>query len=186
MQLKRPFMGFVLGISASLLASTSFAQSFPCTQSMIAGNWEIILSDGTLYNPSFACPISIASNGTLSTTGACTPPPTNGQGLTTPPSGQLLINSSCKVSSPISWVQTFILVNVNPKPPPPFLTATLTVTVTAATHMWRSLDGSRLSGFLNGNIHQTVNPCPGPTCSSDFVNYQSVELIYKPQPPPPP
>jgi hypothetical protein len=161
MQLKRLFMGFALGISASLLASTSFAQSFPCTQSMIVGKWifakNFLVVGGSGDFLGIACPIAIALDGKTSS-GTCT---VLGVTLLTSPSGQLSINSSCKVTGSISWTACAL-----------GACSMTNTAITAAVQLWRSFDGSRLSGFAS--IHET---------SGGIVieEVDPFEIIYKPQ-----
>jgi hypothetical protein len=108
--------------SVSLLASINFAQAFPCTQSMIAGKWifATIFRVASFTNPvGIACPIAIAPDGKTSTSGSCTAQPIP---LLTSPSGKLLIDSSCKVTGPISWTSCDPTFCTKPTPssPPPF------------------------------------------------------------------
>jgi hypothetical protein len=165
MLLKRILMGFVVGISGLLVASTSFAQSFPCTQSMIAGNWVFAASKPAsgVGLQSFACAIAIAPDGTTSTSGRCMVQSSQ-LSLVTSPSGKLSIDSSCHVTGTISWKQCS----------PTNCTAS-TESLTFAVQLWRSLDGSRLSGFASVSI----------TAVSD-IYVLPFELTYIPQPPPPP
>jgi hypothetical protein len=151
--------------SVSLLASINFAQAFPCAQSMIAGKWifTTIFRVASFTNPvGIACPIAIAPDGKTSTSGSCTAQPMT---LLTSPSGKLLIDSSCKVTGPISWTACN----------PAFCTSTNTV-VTAAVQLWRSFDGDRLSGF-------TSRSEAGGGSVFD-IEVGPFELIYIPQPPP--
>lgn len=135
MQLKRLFMGFVLGIIASLLASTSFAQSSPCSQPMLIGKW--LFSPPGLGTEGFACPISIGATGTISSSGSCTLSP--GWSTVQPPSGILSISSTCHVTGSISYSYC--------STSPHTTCSASTINVTEAVKLWRSLDGSRLTGY---------------------------------------
>jgi hypothetical protein len=165
MRLRRLSIFGMLGAGALLLGSTNFAQSFPCSQSMIAGKWVFAASHPAfgVGLQSFACPIAIAPDGKTSTSGRCTVQSSQ-LSLVTSPSGKLSIDSSCHVTGTISWKQCF----------PPNCTAS-TESLTFVVQLWRSLDGSRLSGFASVSI----------TNVSD-IYVLPFELTYIPQPPPPP
>jgi hypothetical protein len=103
-----------------------------CTQSMIVGTRQAVFTSvAPLTFRVFACPIDIAADGTLSPVN-CTIPDT---GMTaTPPAGTLTIDRSCHVTGTINYAVV--------EQPSSYSSYSAQVSVS----LWRSLDGSRLSG----------------------------------------
>ena len=97
-----------------LLGSSAFAQQptaqpplmLPtCTPSMIVGTWHAAFGYGTpvygtAQNNGFACPLTIAPNGTINS-GACIVGST--MTVSSPPSGTLTIDRSCHVVGLITF-----------------------------------------------------------------------------------
>jgi hypothetical protein len=150
MRLKPLFVGGVLGLCASLLTSASFGQSYPCSQSMITGNWVFVMA----FPVQVACPISIASNGVVSDSGSCI----SQIPVVTLPTGNLQIDINCKVTGVVSLTYGSSNINKN----------------TGSLTLWRSLDGSRLSGISL----ETITYSGGSSSSAS-----PIEIIFVPQPP---
>jgi hypothetical protein len=107
-----------------------------CTASMIVGTWQAAFGYGsplygTAQNNGFYCPLNIAANGTV-TSGNCV----LGSGMTVSPvpSGVLTIDNKCHVVGSL----TFGYCN-----PPRSCVNSWQMAVS----LWRSADGSRLSGM---------------------------------------
>jgi hypothetical protein len=114
----------VLGLSAAAQTANAAVKLPACSQSMITGTtWQAIFAhpQGLVY---FACPINISSNGTL-TPGSCTFP--SGMSAPQPLSGTLTIDRACHVTGTINY--------------------TFCQSVQILVLLWRSSEGSRLSGF---------------------------------------
>ena len=107
-----------------------------CSQSMIVGTWQAVFWPASTRG--FACPISIADNGTL-TPGTCTLPDSNFT-LTQVPSGSMTIDRACHVVGSIAY--TFC--------DPPY-SGSSCQTYQQSVSLWRSSDGSRLSGFQHSS-----------------------------------
>jgi hypothetical protein len=124
----------VLGLSAShaQTPATPNPRLPPCSQSMITGTWQAVFSQfGAIAlheNLGFACPIVIATNGTL-TPGSCLV--SAHQSLTKPPIRTLNIDRACHVVGSIAYT----LQNA----------AGVTLPVQLSVSLWRSADGSRLT-----------------------------------------
>jgi hypothetical protein len=124
----------------------------PCSQSMIVGTWQAVFSQfGAIAlheNLGFACPIVIATNGSL-TPGSCIV--AAHQSLITPPTGTLTIDRACHVVGSMAYT---------------FENATgVTLPVQLSVSLWRSADGSRLTGNV------TVNPtCGTSRCVNNYVS----------------
>ena len=104
----------------------------PCAQSMIVGTWEAVFTSvAPLTFRVFACPIGIGATGTLAA-GNCTTPDT--AMTVTPPTGTLTIDRACHVTGTISYVVT--------ERPSSYSSYTAQISVS----LWRSIDGSKLSG----------------------------------------
>ena len=127
-----------------LLGSSAFAQQptaqpplmLPtCTPSMIAGTWHAAFGYGTpvygtAQNNGFACPLTIAPNGTINS-GACIVGST--MTVSSPPSGTLTIDRSCHVVGLITFGYC------NPG-------RSCINSWEMSVSLWRSADGSRLTG----------------------------------------
>jgi hypothetical protein len=107
-----------------------------CTASMIVGTWQAAFGYGsplygTAQNNGFYCPLNIAANGAV-TSGTCV----LGSGMTVSPvpSGVLTIDNKCHVVGSL----TFGYCN-----PPRSCVNSWQMAVS----LWRSADGSRLSGM---------------------------------------
>jgi hypothetical protein len=108
------------------------AKSPACTQSMIVGTWQAVFTSvAPLTFRVFACPIGIDATGTLSP-GSCVTPDT--AMTVTPPTGTLTIDRTCHVTGTISYVVT--------ERPSSYSSYTAQLSVS----LWRSIDGSKLSG----------------------------------------
>lgn len=83
------------------LSSKPAAKLPRCSQSMIVGTaWQAFFT--VLSNRGFACPINIATTGTLtSASGNCTLP--DGFALAQPPSGVMTIDHACRVTGTITY-----------------------------------------------------------------------------------
>jgi hypothetical protein len=111
-----------LGLST---ASAQTGGALPlCSQRMLVGTWQAVFNTGAGFYQNFVCPVSISSNGTLAA-GTCT----FFANVTASelPSGSLLIDRSCLVTGLINYTTS------NPSQ--------------LSVSLWRSADGSRLSGF---------------------------------------
>jgi hypothetical protein len=93
----------LLGLSSAFAQQpTATALSAPklaaCTQSMITGKpWQTLLPWGGGVGTYISCPITIATNGSI-TPGNCLLQPGFGTAFTQLPSGSLLIDRSCDVT----------------------------------------------------------------------------------------
>jgi hypothetical protein len=128
--------------------SAAFAQAPPklpaCSQSMIVGTWQALfvpgpsnpLAPGFPIYPIFACPVSISTDGSLGT-GDCTL--NDYFMLTQQPSGQLTIDRTCHVVGSITYS---ICNQINGA-----CSAQNDYVIQTSVSLWRSRDGSRLSGF---------------------------------------
>jgi hypothetical protein len=117
-----------------------------CTQSMIIGTSQAVFTQFAVNllqgNLGFACPINIGGNGAL-TPGNCTV--SASETIVSPPSGTLTIDRACHVIGTISFtIKNAMGVN---------LPTQLSVSV------WRSADGSRLSGNATVNLTCGSSPC---------------------------
>jgi hypothetical protein len=143
-----------LGLSAghAQTPTTPAPRLPPCSQSMIVGTWQAVFSQfGAIAlheNLGFACPIVIATNGTL-TPGSCLV--SAHQSLIKPPTGTLTIDRACHVVGSIAYT---------------FENATgVTLPVQLSVSLWRSADGSRLTGNV------TVSPtCGSSPCVNNYVS----------------
>jgi hypothetical protein len=138
----------VTSILSGLLMSTALAQQpqtakpgakVPaCSQAMIARTWQAAFTSVAPLNfRVFACPISIAADGSASP-GNCTTPDA---GMTvTPPSGTLAIDAACHVTGTISYA----VVEKG--------SSYSSYSAQISVSLWRSADGSRLSGFQQWTI----------------------------------
>jgi hypothetical protein len=127
----------IVTVASILLAvSTAFAAETrlpACSQSMIVGTWQA-------YFSSFACPVNIAANGSI-TAGTCE---TGSQiAVPHPPAGYLTINRSCRVTGSITYSVCYSnCANGVCTPDCVNLQASMQLTPS----LWRSGDGTRLSG----------------------------------------
>jgi hypothetical protein len=115
-----------------------------CSQSMIAGTWQTILSAGQGVDnatDSFACPINIAADGTA-TAGNCTLLP--GMSFVLSPSGTLKIDNTCHVTGSISYNSCI---------------GTTCRSVALVISAWRSADGSRITGFQQWTCIASPGQC---------------------------
>jgi hypothetical protein len=126
-------------------ASAQPAPTLPaCSQSMIVGTWQALFAPGVsnplapgfpIY-PNFSCPVSISTNGSL-TTDKCAL--NDNFTLTQQPSGQLTIDRTCHVTGSIGYS---ICNQINGA-----CAAQTDYVIQTEVSLWRSRDGSRLSGF---------------------------------------
>jgi hypothetical protein len=152
----------IFGLGAWLAVSAANAQSYPCDQSMITGSW--IFADS---NTGFACLIAISSTGSISSTASnCAINPT--RDIITPMTGHLLINRTCKLTGQITY-------STSESGNPP-----ITISSSNNLTLYRSLDGSRLTGYT---LQTIVYSCTN--CGTDY-SLIPAELTLIPQPPPPP
>jgi hypothetical protein len=138
----------------SLFASKAFGESpapavsLPaCSQSTIAGSWQALLPNPYL-GFTLACSFIVSATGTVSD-GACDIGSFThgGWALTQPPWGTLTINPACKVIGAISYTVCS---------PAPCGDPVTSLTVQNQALLWRSRDGSRLSGFLQWKPGQSI------------------------------
>jgi hypothetical protein len=129
-----------------------------CSQSMIiATTWQAVFNQYSgLF--AFACPINIASNGTL-TSGTCTFPA--GQSIVTSPSGTLTIDRTCHVVGSVAF-STCRTSNC----------ASNTLNSKISVSLWRSEDGTRISGmqqFSNCDSSSVCDPAPDAVGTFELV-----------------
>jgi hypothetical protein len=111
---------------------------------MIVGTWQALfapgpsnpLAPGFPIYPIFACPVSISTDGSLGT-GDCTL--NDNFTLTQQPSGKLTIDRTCHVVGSITYS---ICYQINGA-----CSAQNDYVIQTSVSLWRSRDGSRLSGF---------------------------------------
>jgi hypothetical protein len=132
----------------ALFASDAFAESptpavaLPaCYQSMIAGTWQALF-ENVFLGYTMACTISVSSTGAISNSvcsigGALRPGDANWT-LTQPPSGALTINHACHVVGSINYIVCASQPCSNPNQ---------LKNIQTLPSLWRSRDGSRLSGL---------------------------------------
>jgi hypothetical protein len=140
------FLGLLVTAASAQQPALSTGVRLPaCSQSMIVGTTWHVFMFGIYYNttPSgFSCPLSIAANGTV-TSGTCLSPPSSSTSFTLsqPPTGMLTIDRSCHVTGTVNF--SFL---------DPNSFGLLPVSMQLKMTLWRSADGSRLSGsaFLSG------------------------------------
>jgi len=159
---------WLLGAAASsllvnLFASDASAQSHApavdlpaCSQPMIAGSWQALF-DNPYLGFTLVCSLSVSATGIISN-GSCDIGSFahGGWTLTQPPSGTLTINRLCKVIGAISYTVCS---------PSPCGNPGTSMTVQNQALLWRSRDGSRLSGFVQWRPGQSI------------VEYHPLELI---------
>jgi hypothetical protein len=120
------FLGLSSAVAQQRATTSQLAPKLPaCSQSMLVGTWQAVFNGGLGYGSNFVCPISISSSGTL-TAGTCTF--FSGATATQLPSGSLIIDRACHVTGFINYTY-----ESNP--------------IQLSVSLWRSADGSRLSGF---------------------------------------
>lgn len=168
-----------LALAALLTTSAAFAQSYPCSQSMIMGNWVT----ANLGAGGAICHLKIGTNGALTPSDCLL---SFGNQYIVLPKGTLTIDGTCHVTGTVSftWTSTYSNACYDPITGNP-ITYTLTYAEALSPQLWRSLDGSRLSGYTNET--ETVSTT-NKTCYAGGVNQvrTPLELILIPQPPPPP
>jgi hypothetical protein len=159
---------WVLGAAVSslllgLLKSAAFAQSPAppeapptCSQPMIAGSWQAHFPNPYL-GFALVCSLTVSAAGTVSD-GACDIGSftQGGWRLTQAPWGTLTINQACRVIGAISYTVCSQSRCGNPS---------ASITVQNQALLWRSRDGSRISGFMQWT------PGEGP------VQYNPLDLI---------
>jgi hypothetical protein len=119
------FLGLSSAVAQQATTTPQFAPRLPaCSQSMLVGTWQAVFNTGGGYYQNFVCPISISSSGTL-TAGTCRF--FAGITATQLPSGSLIIDRACHVTGLINY--------------------TISNPYQLSVSLWRSADGSRLSGF---------------------------------------
>ena len=150
---------WLLGAAAAsllvnLLASGASAQSrapavdLPtCSQPMIAGSWQALF-DNPYLGFTLVCSLSVSATGIISN-GSCDIGSFahGGWALTQAPWGTLTINPACKVIGAISYTVCS---------PSPCGNPVTSLTVQNQALLWRSRDGSRLSGFLQWKPGQSI------------------------------
>jgi hypothetical protein len=147
----------VLGLSASHAQTPTNPgpRLPPCSQSMIVGTWQALfvpgpsnpLAPGFPIYPIFACPVSISTDGSLGT-GDCTL--NDNFTLTQQPSGKLTIDRTCHVVGSITYS---ICNQINGA-----CSAQNDYVIQTSVSLWRSRDGSRLSGFQSWSCSIGVWP----------------------------
>ena len=110
-----------------------------CSEPMIAGTWQALFENPYL-GFTLACSLSVSATGAISDStcdiGSFTH---GGWTLTQPPWGTLTINRACKVIGAIRYTVCS---------PSPCGNPATSMTIQNQALLWRSRDGSRLSGFL--------------------------------------
>jgi hypothetical protein len=128
----------VTATSIFCAVSTAFAAETrlpACSQSMIVGTWQAYFSQG------IACPINIAANGAI-TAGTCEIGSV--VALVHPPAGSLTINRSCRVTGSITYTFCTNSCDANNVCTPDCVNGQVPIQMTPS--LWRSGDGTRLSG----------------------------------------
>jgi hypothetical protein len=150
--------GACLSVAVAPPAALAQAQGVKlpnCTQSMIVGPWHAVLNQNNYVQQfngtSFACAITIAADGTITPTN-CTLLP--GMTFIELPSGKLTIDRACHVTGSISY-NTCMSSTAGG--------GACGVSVQLSISAWRSVDGSRLTGF-----QQWQCPGQGVACLSNF------------------
>ncbi len=159
----------------ALAATAALAQPAPklpaCSQSMIVGTWQVLFAPGVsnpiapgfpIY-PNFACPVSISTNGSL-TTGNCIL--NDNFMLTQQPSGSLTIDRTCHVVGSIAYM-VCIQNNGSCSPQSDYVVQT-------SVSLWRSSDGSRLSGFQSWSCSVGGRGC-GRTPPANVLPFELIE-----------
>ena len=155
----RSWRTVVSGAAAStlllgLFASNAFAESpapavaLPaCSQPMIAGTWQALFANPYL-GFTLACSLTVSATGAISD-GACDIGSFahGGWTLTQPPWGMLTINRACKVIGAINYTVCS---------PSPCGGPATSMTIQNQALLWRSRDGSRLSGFVQWKPGQSI------------------------------
>jgi hypothetical protein len=167
---------FAVPILFGLLASTAFAQApepvqppaqaavgvkLPvCCQRMIAGSWQAVFGNSFL-GVTLVCSLNISSAGVISNS-LCNigTYPFGSQTVTQPPSGTLTIDRACHVTGSIDYIVCSGSPCGNPG---------ASTTVQNQASLWRSRDGTRLSGFPQWN---PPNPPP-----QNIVQFFPLHLI---------
>jgi hypothetical protein len=133
----------VLSLSAGHAQTPTNQAPRQCSQSMITGTWQALFSPGVsnpiapgfpIY-PNFACAVTISKDGLL--TGNCTL--AENFKLTQQPSGTLTVDRACHVVGTIAYTVCDPINGACSKQSD--------YMVLASVSLWRSSDGSRLSGF---------------------------------------
>ena len=127
-----------------------------CSEPMIAGTWQALFENPYL-GFTLACSLSVSATGAISD-GACDIGSFTHGGwtLAQPPWGTLTINRACKVIGAISYTVCS---------PSPCGNPATSMTIQNQALLWRSRDGSRLSGFVQWGPGQSI------------VEYYPLELI---------
>lgn len=156
-------LGAAVSLLLGLFKSGACAQSpaptvepATCSQPMIAGSWQALFANPYL-GFTLVCSLTVSSTGTISD-GACDIG-SFAQGrwiLTQPPWGTLTINQACRVIGAISYTVCSQSRCGDPG---------ASITVQNQALLWRSRDGSRISGFMQWT------PGEGP------VQYNPLDLI---------
>ena len=131
---------FSLSASDASAQSPAPADAPPtCSQPMIAGSWQALFPNPYL-GFTLVCSLSVSTTGTIND-GACDIGSfTHGSWLLTQsPWGTLTINSACRVIGAISYTVCSH---------PPCGSPDASITVQNQALLWRSRDGSRISGFV--------------------------------------
>jgi hypothetical protein len=140
-------LGVVSALAQQPATTPQLAPRLPtCSQPMIVGTWQAVFAQFAV-NPSqgnlgFACPINIAGNGAL-TPGNCTV--SASETIVAPPSGSLTTDRACHVVGTIS----FTIKNA----------MGVTLPTQLSVSVWRSADGSRLTGNATVNLTCGSSPC---------------------------
>ena len=155
------------------------AQSYPCDESMILGKWVMVLGAETsnLVGPGMgvSCQVTIGTNGALTTSSCANLGPS--MTITAPPKGTLTIDSTCYVHGTVSyrWTNNGVC---------PFGTVIFTYNEAMSPQLWRSLDGSRLSGYASDNVSYASSNSKCGSSGTTKYNSLRADFILIPQPPP--
>jgi hypothetical protein len=152
----------ILGLGASLVISGACAQSSSCNQSMITGSWVFTDPTGEAgpgFGSGLACIIAISSTGAMeSSVSSCNIAPNTFDSFV-PMTGSLTIHPSCKVTGKITWSVTTSGARL----------PTQTFSFTSNLTLWRSLDGSRLTGYELQALAVTCADYCGVIRSNDMI-----------------
>lgn len=163
-------------LAAWSVSIEALAQSSPCNQSMIVGKWliqpQIVQGPRDYTSGTPVCFATIGANGVVVAKNCSA---TARFGLyDANVTGNLAIDSACHASGAIGYTYSY-LTDKN------ILNCKYNVQGSLTPHLFRSLDGSRLSGYAMGKVTitgQSGLPCRGAP-STGFVSLP-FELIWIP------
>jgi hypothetical protein len=143
------FLGLSAAVAQQPAITSPSAPKLPvCSPSMIAGRWQAVFTASWVSPGYFSCAISVSPNGSL-TASNCLP---GGYSFSQLPSGTLTIDRTCHVTGTMTYS---VCINGCAFPSTSFQ---------ILPSLWRSIDGSRLSGYYNvvsgaSNVCSGEGPC---------------------------